>query len=85
MNFREENHEKRSNANIAVLFAENADHGTFPALITAGRSWTYKELRDNGRRFGGALQSLGLQPGDYVYLKLPNRGELWSAYYGVMR
>ncbi|OZI55774.1 class I adenylate-forming enzyme family protein [Bordetella genomosp. 1] len=41
-----------------------------PALITAERAWTYRELDDAVRSAAGGLRRAGVQPGDYVALAL---------------
>jgi acyl-CoA synthetase (AMP-forming)/AMP-acid ligase II len=42
------------------------------AVYYQGQSWTYRQLADRVARFAGALQSLGLDPGDRVSLMSMN-------------
>jgi len=53
------------------------------ALVTQGKRFTYKELKDKAEQSAGAMQALGIGKGDRVALLLPN-GEQWlSLFYGA--
>ncbi|MBW1789026.1 MAG: AMP-binding protein [Deltaproteobacteria bacterium] len=43
-----------------------------PAFYFQGRSWTFRELMENGRRFAATLQSHGLRKGDVLAVHLVN-------------
>jgi long-chain acyl-CoA synthetase len=47
-----------------------------PALVSATRSLTWRELDDESARLAGGYRGLGLQPGDRVASLMPNRIDL---------
>ena len=53
------------------------------ALIWEGMEVTYSQLQRDINRFGNALLSSGIGPGDRIGLMLNNRPEFVVAYYGV--
>ena len=55
-----------------------------PFLHFLGRTYAYRELYDEARRFAAGLQALGIAKGDRVGLFLPNVPIYASAYYGAM-
>jgi long-chain acyl-CoA synthetase len=55
------------------------------AFVFLGKKVTYKELDALANRFGHALRSLGLAPGDRVALLLPNIPQIVIAYFGAWR
>ena len=59
--------------------------GSKPALVTARRTMTYRELDDLCDRVAGGLQDLGVRPGDRVSLYSPNRWEWVVAYHAALR
>lgn len=64
--------------NIAHIIDEHPHDD--PALICAGRTTTYGELRDQVARFRGGLVSLGVTEGDRVALLLGNHPHFVVAY-----
>ena len=56
----------------AVLDRMARDHPDQPALITAERTLTFAELRDEVRRTAGAIAGTGVEPGDRVAIWSPN-------------
>src|SRR5262245_42550639 len=59
-------------------------HTSRPALIYAGRTWTYGELESAARRSAAWLQTLGVQKGDRVVLFTPNKLPLLIGHLGVL-
>ncbi len=58
--------------------------GDAPFLYFLGRSYSYRAIQDDARRFAAGLGALGIAPGDRVGLFLPNVPIYASAYYGAM-
>ncbi len=58
-----------------------------PALIAAetGLSWSFEALADTAARWGNALRSLGVLPGDKVAVLTPNRIEAFGVYWAALR
>jgi acyl-CoA synthetase (AMP-forming)/AMP-acid ligase II len=56
-----------------------------PALIDGDRAWDHRELSSAFATAGGALQTLGLRPGDRVAWSLPNCAELPIGFVGTQR
>src|SRR5262249_14353232 len=46
------------------------------ALVSAGASWTWRDLDDLSSRLATSLLRLGLRPGDRIASLMPNRPEL---------
>jgi long-chain acyl-CoA synthetase len=55
-----------------------------PAIDFLGRTYTYRQIHDEARRFAAGLIARGIKPGDRVGLFLPNVPIYLSAYYGAM-
>jgi len=55
------------------------------ALIWEGKEVTYRELQRDVNRFGNALKSAGIGPGDRVALMMNNRPEFVITYYGTAK
>ena len=55
------------------------------ALVTRAGRWSYAELDDLADRAAGALQLLGIRPGDRVAASLPNDVDVVAAFHGAMR
>jgi len=73
-------------ADLGMIVARSAQrYGSKPALITAGRTLTYRALQDLCDRIAGGLQRLGVRPGDRVSLYSPNRWEWVVAYHAALR
>lgn len=67
------------------LFARTADRCPAAPLVDfLGRTFSYRELYDEARRFAAGLQAMGVARGDRVGLFLPNVPIYISAYYGAM-
>ena len=54
------------------------------AMICGDERFTYAQFADRAARLGGALQTLGVQPGDRVAYLSGNCHRLLEAYYGVL-
>jgi long-chain acyl-CoA synthetase len=61
---------------------ERPDH---PALITAERTLTYRELHALSDTLAAALVQIGVAPGDRVTLYAPNSWDWVVAYHGVLK
>src|SRR5208282_3090322 len=68
-----------------ILARSAARFGAKPALVAAGRSFTYRQLHDLCDRAVGGLRELGVRPGDRVSLYSPNRWEWVVAYHAALR
>ncbi|AKM08265.1 long-chain-fatty-acid--CoA ligase [Pelagerythrobacter marensis] len=67
------------------LFARSANrHPDAPLVDFLGRSFSYRELHDEARRFAAGLQAMGVDRGDRIGLFLPNVPIYVAAYYGAM-
>jgi long-chain acyl-CoA synthetase len=73
-------------ADLGMIVARSAQrYGSKPALISAGRTLTYRALHDLCDQAAGGLQRLGVRPGDCVSLYSPNRWEWVVAYHAALR
>jgi len=68
-----------------ILARSAAQFGSRPALVAAGRTFTYRELHDLCDRVAGGLRELGVRPGDRVSLYSPNRWEWVVTYHAALR
>jgi long-chain acyl-CoA synthetase len=68
-----------------ILARSAARFGAKPALVAAGRTFTYRQLHDLCDRAAGGLRELGVRPGDRVSLYSPNRWEWVVAYHAALR
>ncbi|MFY9588890.1 MAG: long-chain fatty acid--CoA ligase [Actinomycetota bacterium] len=72
--------------NIAVLGERNLEQfGEYNTVWFEGREYSNRELLDLGKRFAGALEGIGIVPGDRVGVMLPNIPEIGSVYGGISR
>jgi long-chain acyl-CoA synthetase len=55
------------------------------ATVFEGRTRTYAQLNTEANRFAHALIGLGVQPGDRVFIVLPNSPHFIVAYYAVLK
>ncbi len=70
--------------NLASIVRSSARrHPDRIALVVGERRITYRELDGAARRFAGALQGLGVEPGKHVALMLPNVPQFVIAYFGA--
>ncbi|HEX4382190.1 MAG TPA: AMP-binding protein [Myxococcales bacterium] len=60
-------------------------HGGHPALITATRTLTFKELNDLSSQLASALVKRGVKPGQVVSLYSQNRWEWIVAYHAALK
>jgi long-chain acyl-CoA synthetase len=67
---------------LLVRAARNAPQA--PAVDFMGRTYSYRDILDEARRFASGLRMHGIAPGDRVGLFLPNVPIYLSAYYGAM-
>ena len=49
--------------------------GDAPAIHFEGETITYADLQERVNRLGNALQSVGVEPGERVFVRFPNRPE----------
>jgi fatty-acyl-CoA synthase len=56
-----------------------------PALIFFGRSYSYRELRDQAQRLAAQLHALGVGRGDRVMLDMQNCPQLVIAHFAILR
>jgi long-chain acyl-CoA synthetase len=68
-----------------ILARSAARFGAKPALVAAGRTFTYRQLHEFCDRVAGGLRELGVRPGDRVSLYSPNRWEWVVAYHAALR
>ncbi len=68
----------------AMFGATMARAPNAPLVHFMGRSFSYKNLHDDARRFAESLIRSGIAPGDRVGLFLPNVPIYVAAYYGAM-
>src|SRR5690606_35541274 len=60
------------------------EHPERTAMVYFNREISYGQLLDEVQRMAGALQSLGVRPGDRVGIMLPNTPQTVVAYYAVL-
>jgi long-chain acyl-CoA synthetase len=73
-------------ADLGLILARAAVRfGAKPALVAAGRTFTYRQLHDLCDGVVGGLRELGVRPGDRVSLYSPNRWEWVVAYHAALR
>jgi len=60
-------------------------HPERPYVLTADRTFTYREVAERSRTVAGALLSLGVQRGDRVALLVDNRAEYPEIKFGIAR
>ncbi|TCJ14825.1 long-chain fatty acid--CoA ligase [Rubrobacter taiwanensis] len=71
--------------NLAVLLEESAKaHADKPALLLGEHRMAYAELRGAAKKFAGALEALGVEPGEKVAMMVPNVPQFAVAYYGIL-
>ncbi|MCU0947189.1 MAG: long-chain fatty acid--CoA ligase [Porphyrobacter sp.] len=68
----------------AMLERTTAANPGAPFLHFLGRTYAYRDILAEARRFAAGLQAAGIKPGDRVGLFLPNVPIYASAYYGAM-
>jgi long-chain acyl-CoA synthetase len=68
----------------AMLERTTARNPAAPCLHFLGRTYAYREILAEAKRFAAGLQAAGIKPGDRVGLFLPNVPIYASAYYGAM-
>src|SRR5918911_2134964 len=69
---------------IVEAFIRNAEWAPDKLCMRfGGEEWTYHRLRDRVEKFGAALGTWGLRPGDRVALFLGNSPDFLAAYLGT--
>ena len=61
------------------------DHGSKPALLFKGATFTYGELEKQSDAFAAALAAIGVRPGARVALLLPNCPQFFIAEFGIWK
>jgi 2-aminobenzoate-CoA ligase len=64
--------------NTATKFLDRhvkAEQGDMPAIYFEGTRITYADLLERVNQLGNALQNLGVEPGERVFVRFPNRPE----------
>ncbi|MGB3738181.1 MAG: long-chain fatty acid--CoA ligase [Pontixanthobacter sp.] len=70
---------------LPAMFAASMERApNAPLAHFMGRTFSYRELYEDARRFASALMQNGIAPGDRVGLFLPNVPIYIAAYYGAM-
>jgi long-chain acyl-CoA synthetase len=70
---------------LASILAESAArYPGKPALGVGPAEITYTELWEQARRYGAALESLGVAPDDRVAIMIPNVPDFPRAYFGIL-
>ena len=70
---------------LASILAESAArYPGKPALGVGPAEITYAELWEQARRYGAALESLGIAPDDRVAIMIPNVPDFPRAYFGIL-
>jgi long-chain acyl-CoA synthetase len=70
---------------LASILAESAArYPSNPAVAMGPAKITYHELWEQARRYGAALESLGVGPDDRVAIMIPNVPDFPRAYYGIL-
>ena len=70
---------------LASILAESAArYPGNPALAMGSATISYAELWEQARRYGAALEALGVVPGDRVAIMIPNVPDFPRAYYGTL-
>jgi fatty-acyl-CoA synthase len=68
------------------LFVAGLDRfGPRPAVVSGGRTWTYREIVDHANRLAHVLRDAGVGPGEPVALALSNRAEWIVADQAILR
>ena len=68
-----------------LLAGQATDRPDRPAVVAAGATITWGELRDRADRLAGGLRAIGLGPGDVVAVQLPNIPEFLIAFLAINR
>jgi benzoate-CoA ligase family protein len=59
--------------------------GDRPALLTAERAWTYREVQHLANRFGNLFREAGVRPEERVLIALPDGAEYVGALFGTLK
>src|SRR5688572_1347823 len=68
-----------------ILRVAAGKHGDKVALVSSGRSFTYRQLNDLSDAFAGALTSRRITGGDRVSIYAQNSWEWVVAYHGTLK
>ncbi len=76
----------RSGERLDQVFVQLAEtFGAAPAVISEGRTWTYREMDRRANQFARLLAERGVRPGDRVALLLDRSAETYIALLAVMK
>ena len=77
-----------SDLNLAGYFldARVADgHGSFPAVRTDDRTWSYRDIASLSCRFAQMLEDVDVRPEERVIIALPDGASFVAALFGILR
>lgn len=69
---------------VELLTRGARDHPDRPAIIVAGRAWSYAEIADGAQAVARGLLRSGVGTGERVLLALPNSAEFFLAFFGTL-
>jgi benzoate-CoA ligase family protein len=77
-----------SELNLAAYFLDarvNDGHGTFPAVRTDDRTWSYRDIAALSCRFAQILEDVDVRPEERVIIALPDGAPFVGALFGILR
>jgi long-chain acyl-CoA synthetase len=78
--------DKKTGSNIFAAFAETAaQRKNNTAVVYLGTRVSYRRLKDMADRFAGALNHIGLRPGQKVIIYIPNSIQWVVAWLGIQK
>lgn len=78
-------HARRTPDKLALIDPANRDILQNPAAPALERSWDYAALEQAVARLAAHFERLGLAPGDYVAMQMPNLSEAYIALLALLR
>lgn len=77
-----------SELNLAAYFLDarvNDGHGTFPAVRTDDRTWSYRDIVALSCRFAQILEDVDVRPEERVIIALPDGAPFVGVLFGILR
>ena len=72
--------------NVARLAQENIGRfGEYVSIVYEDKEYTNVQIELDGRRFGSALKSIGVERGDRIIIQLPNSPEVLCAFQAIFK